>query len=179
VAGATAQATVRVWTTESLPLTLGYGLMQDRPRVDRARRDHRHPLRGGSGFRFLPKQEKHKGGETARSKYGLGQTTCGSQDGDRAVASGPRPFPPARYARLREGARPRGHSPKQLIGEQFANGQVHGKRHINEHVRVASCELPWENGSGKGQPQRGCGLAQSAAGATPLGLGSRGAVHPG
>jgi len=60
VAGAAAQATVRVWSTGSARLMLGFGLASGHPRVERARAPRRGPLRRDPGFSTLPRQGKQK-----------------------------------------------------------------------------------------------------------------------
>ena len=59
-AGAAAQATVRVWSTGSARLMLGYGQAGGRPRVERARAPRRDPLRRDPSFCTLPEQGNQK-----------------------------------------------------------------------------------------------------------------------
>jgi hypothetical protein len=59
-AEAGALTTVRVWSTGRVRLKLGCGLVDDRPRVERARTRHRCPVRRGSGLSFLRRQENQK-----------------------------------------------------------------------------------------------------------------------
>jgi len=74
-AGAAAQATVRVWSTGSARLKLGYGLATHRPRVERARAHRRCSLRRGTGLSTLPKQGKQKKREnTAIKQRGYSDT---------------------------------------------------------------------------------------------------------
>jgi hypothetical protein len=64
-AEADALATVRVLSTGRVRLKLGYGLVKNRPRVERARTRHRCPWRRSSGLNFLPEQENQKEGRNA------------------------------------------------------------------------------------------------------------------
>jgi hypothetical protein len=76
VAGATVQATVRVWSTGSARLELGYGLATHRPRAERTRAHRRRPIRG-AGLSTLPKQGKQKRKAKTASKC------CGELDTDK------------------------------------------------------------------------------------------------
>jgi hypothetical protein len=100
LAEADALATVGVLSTGRVPLKLGYGLVENRPRAEGARTRHRCPLRRGSGLIFLPRQEKQKGGKNAR---GICQREESHPLSHSDTVNPLRPFAPARYARLREG----------------------------------------------------------------------------
>jgi hypothetical protein len=125
---ADAQATVRVWSTGRRPLPLGYGIAKGQPRVERARRRHRCPLRKDSSLSFLPKQE-------SRNKTKCGnrcQSHCLPAPRVKFIVARLRDFTPSRSARLRKITQP-----GKPLESKFEHNAVN-QMNQTEHIRVAT-----------------------------------------